>query len=143
MTSFSGRPSQTGLSVTSAVKVLGVPEVLAKLRGAQSVSRLELGKLNMNLALHMRSKAVDNIHSITGNLAQGTKVVKIGFYSWEVTSSSLEGGVSEKNQKEYAGFVENGTSRMAPRYYMRRAWQGVQPEAAAGLYRIGKLIEAL
>lgn len=145
MTRIVGMPKQSGIGsgLTGTVRVIGVPALLAKLRGVQVYSRLELGKLDMAIALHVAERARNNINSITGNLASGTKAKKLGSYTWEVTSSSLDGTVADKNSKEYAGFVENGTSNMEARYYMRDAWVATRPEVQVGLMRIAKLIEAI
>ena len=112
----------TGGGVRSGIQIVGIPEAIAKLTTADKVIRLELGQLAADAALNMEREAKNNINSITGNLESGTYAQKVGSYTWEVISSSLEGDNPEKNGKQYAGFVENGTSNMAPRYLSISRW---------------------
>ncbi len=145
MPRFVGVPKQLGTAggVRSGVQILGIPEAVAKLVSADKVVRLHLGELVADAALNMEREAKDNIHSITGNLKSGTFAQKVGSYSWEVVSSSLAGDNPDKNGKEYAGFVENGTSKMAPRYYMRNAYNEVQPLVNARLRVLAARISTL
>lgn len=140
-----GLPKQTGArgGVLGGVQVLGVREAIAALVGAGRIARISVGLLVHNSAESMAQRARDNIHDISGNLSSGTRAEQTGPYQWSVISSSLEGDVSEKNEKEYAGFVEFGTTKMAPRYYMTRAYQETRPEVDAQLKVIAAEISRL
>lgn len=152
MPRFMGVPKQIGTGITgggvrSGVKIIGIPEAVAKLVNADKVIRLELGALVADAALNMEREAKANINSITGNLEAGTYAQKVGSYSWEVVSSSLEGDNPEKNGKQYAAFVEYGTSTTGTSYpsfaYMRRAYNDVQPLVNAELKILAARISTL
>ena len=137
-----------GYAVTSRVRVVGVPEALIKLGLVNKVARIHLGALSHHAAAAIERRAKENIHNVTGNLESGTKMEPVGPYTWIVTSSSMAGDVAEKNNVEYAGFVEFGTSNMpAGTYpscaYMRKAYNDTMPEAIAQLKWIGKELERL
>jgi HK97 gp10 family phage protein len=141
-----GKPSQTGLSVTGGIQVLGVREAIAALEGAGRIARISVGLLVHNAAESMAERARENIHNVTGNLESGTRAEQGGPYYWNVISSSLEGddpSGTGKNQKEYAGFVEFGTSKMSPRFYMTRAYADTRPEVVAELQVIASEISLL
>jgi HK97 gp10 family phage protein len=91
----------------------------------------------------MEELAKEYVPTISGNLQSGIKSSKVAPYTYDVSASSLEGGVPEKNTKEYAGYVEFGTSKMAPRYFMTRAWRDTYPLAAAELRILAAKIERL
>lgn len=109
------------------VEVLGAPEVIAKFRAISQIAARDLGYIMYRSAIFCKEAAVSNCPVVTGNLASSIKESKMGVYSWEVTASSLEGSVPEKNSKEYASFVEYGTSRMGGRFYMRAAYNATVP----------------
>lgn len=127
----------------SNVKIIGIPEAVAKLRGVDSVVRLNLGQLTAAMAIHMEAEAKDLVPVITGNLRSGISTRRVGPYSHEVTASSLAGEVPEKNGKEYANFVNNGTSKMAPRRFMETAAARTRPLANAELLLLARKIEHL
>lgn len=134
-----GRVGTGGISV----RIIGVPELIAKLTAINRVARIGLGKLNHEAANGIVERAQAGVNSITGNLASGIKATQSGPYSWEVTASSRDGNVGEKNSKEYAGYVEYGTSKMSARPYLRPAVTGARPVIVAGLTAIARWIEAL
>lgn len=138
-----GLPKQTGRSVTANFKVLGIPEAVAKMEAADRLTKFQLGGMTYRAAASMAARARNNINSETGNLASGTDFHKAGVYSWVVTSSSMEGDNPDKNTKEYAGFVEFGTSKMQPRYFMTRAYQEVRPLVNAELLALKVALESL
>jgi HK97 gp10 family phage protein len=141
-----GVPKQLGGRVVSNVRILGVKEALVKLKLVSSTARLELGLLNAGAAKHMENLAKEYVPVITGNLRSSIHSAKLGPYNWEVIAASTEGtdpSGEGKNQKEYAGFVEFGTSKMAPRFFMNRAYQDTRAIAVADLKLIAARIERL
>lgn len=108
-------------------KVIGAPELIAKFRAINQIAARDLGLIMFRSAQFMVKTAIANCPVITGNLASSIKAGKLGVYSWEVTASSLEGNIPEKNTKEYANFVEEGTSKMAGRWFMKRAFAATEP----------------
>ena len=133
-----GVPKQTGVGggVISGVTIVGIPQLLAKLGLVSKVARLELGLLTRGAAFHMYELALQNVPEITGNLKSGIAIEKGGPYAWAVSASSQAGsdpaGIG-KNNKEYAGFVEFGTSKMAPRHFMTNAYRATTPIVASDL----------
>jgi HK97 gp10 family phage protein len=119
--------------VGGGVRVLGVPEAIAKLRGVDSVVRLRLGAMMAGAAIHLQAAAKGNIHNVSGNLGEGVQVQKLASYTWDVSASSLQGSVPYKNSKEYAPFVEFGTSKMEPRFFFSRAVDQTIPLVEAEL----------
>lgn len=149
MARFYGVPKQVAPrgGVTSSVKLVGVPQLLAKLRAVNTICAAELGLLTMGVADKVYKEALENVPTVTGNLKTGIKLEKGGVaYNWTVSASSVAGtdpaGVG-KNKKEYAGFVEFGTSKMAPRSYMTKAWGVAAPLGREGLQVIASKLEAL
>lgn len=142
MVQFRGTPKR-GNGVTSGVKVIGVPQALAKLKGVESVVRLDLGLLMLGAAKHMEERAKEYAPVITGNLRSGIQSKKIGSYTYEVTASTEEGEIQSKNYYEYADFVEFGTAHMEGRFFMTRAFQEVKPLVALELVGIARKLERL
>lgn len=130
-------------AVTGQITVLGLPQAIAKLVGVGRIARISLGVITRESAEHMRDRAKDNIHNVTGNLASGTYATQVGPYQWEVVSSSMEGDVEGKNDKEYSHFVEFGTSKMEPRAYMTLAFEETLPETLVAVKALAAAIEAL
>ena len=131
--------SSTG-AVTGQFKVLGLPQAIAKLEGVGRICRITLGIMTREMAEHTAQRAKDNIHNVTGNLSSGTYATQTGPYLWEVVSSSMEGTVEGKNEKEYAQFVEFDPLGRA---YMTRAFEATKPEALIALKALASAIEAL
>lgn len=133
--------------VGGGVRVLGVEECLIKLGLVNKVARIHLGYLVHKAAEDIAEQARENIHDVTGNLSSGTKAAPAGPYHWTVTSSSMAGDVAGKNNYEYAGYVEFGTSKTGHDFpsfaYMTRAYQAELPDIAAGLKVIGSMLERL
>lgn len=140
MPRFYGVPKASGGAVVANVRIVGIPEAIRALTGKDAEAKLSLGALNRTAALAIEAKAKAYCPVITGNLQSSIHSEKMGVYDWEVVASSLEGDIAEKNWYEYAVFVENGTSAMAPRYFMRRAYEEVQPTVALGLAAIARRI---
>lgn len=140
-----GAVAQVGArgGVGAGYTVLGIPQAIAKLTGVDSVVRLTLGQIMAGAAIHLEAEAKGLVPVITGNLRSGIHRVKTGSYSHEVTASSLAGTNADKNGKEYAGFVENGTSVMAGRFFMEQAFQNTLPLVQAEIVALAKTIEAL
>lgn len=107
------------------IKVYGVQDMIAKLKLVGSRAGLEVGNLTYRAAGEMYRAAVTYVPTITTNLQTGIKgPVKVGKYDWIVTVASMDGTDPKgknKNQKEYAHFVEFGTSKMTGRYFMAAA----------------------
>jgi len=145
MARFIGKPSSSAAGVASKVRVLGLPQALAKLKGVDSVVRLDLGLAMKGAAEFMERKAKENLapHRVTGNLEQGIKTQKVASYSYNVTASSMDGSVAEKNWYEYADFVEEGTSFMEGVHFMRDAYEDVKPLIAIELQAIARKLERL
>jgi HK97 gp10 family phage protein len=145
MARFIGVPKQLGSrgAVGANVRVIGVPEALIKLGLVNKIARIELGFLAHASGKAMEGRTAFYCPVITGNLRSSIKLTHTGPYSWFVSVASREGDVASKNDKEYAGFVEFGTSRMAPRFFMRRAYEETRVEAVVGLSIIARRLEAL
>jgi hypothetical protein len=129
--------------VSGGVKVLGLPQAIAKLEGVGRICRITLGIITREFAEHTADRAKGNIHNITGNLKSGTYATQTGPYLWQVVSSSMEGTVDGKNEKEYASWVEFGRTGMEPRFYMTRAFESTKPEVIVALKALASAIEAL
>jgi HK97 gp10 family phage protein len=140
-----GKPVQLGPrgAVGSSVRVVGVEQAIAKLNTAVRYAKLELAYTTTATAAIVETAAKQNVPTISGNLQSGIKTKKVGPYDSIVTASSREGDVPEKNNKEYAGFVEFGTSKMRPRYFMKRAWAQAYPYAANRLQVLARKLESL
>jgi HK97 gp10 family phage protein len=140
-----GRPRQLGArgGVGANVRILGVSRALAKLGLVSKVARLEMGLLAAGAANHMFQRAQFYCPTITGNLRSGINLTKLGAYTYQITASSREGTNPAKNDKEYAGFVEYGTSKMGGRFFMRRAYEETRPLVASDLILIARKLEAL
>jgi HK97 gp10 family phage protein len=126
-----GVAKQTGVGggILSNVRIVGVEQLIAKLNLVANVARLELGLLTKGAAEHMENAARENAPAVTGNLKSGIKTTKgAGPYNWEVTASTLDGSIPEKNQKEYAGYVEFGWSgHPEPEHFMTNAYAETMP----------------
>lgn len=135
-----------GHAVGSNVRVVGVQEALIKLGLVNKVARIHLGMLSRVTAQSVEERAKQYVPVETGNLKSGISSHQVGPYTWQVIASSLEGadpaGVG-KNSYEYAGFVEFGTSKMAPRRFMTQAWNETTPEVRVGLQWIARELERL
>lgn len=142
-----GLPRQTGVGggVAGGVKVLGIPELISSLGKVSTVARLRLGAVVAGGAIHMKALAVGYCPAVTGNLRSGIKLAKgAGPYTYEVTASSLDGDIAEKNKKEYAGFVENGwTGHPQGAFFMRRAFQETHPIILAELAAVAAELRRL
>lgn len=138
-----GAVVQSGAGVAASYTVLGIPQAIAKLTGVAAYTRLQLGNIMAGAAIHLEAAAKAHVPVVTGNLQQGIHRVKTGSYSHEVIASSMAGGVAEKNDKEYAGFVENGTSAMAGRFFMQAAYSETLPLVRAEVLALAKSIEKL
>lgn len=143
MAKFIGVPTQRGGAVVSGARIVGIPQAINKLVNTERAARVQLGALASNAAKNMENQAREHCPVITGNLRSSIKSYQVAPYSWEVTASSREGDVPEKNGKEYAGFVENGTSKMSPRYFMRSAYNDVQPLVNAEIKAMAARISVL
>jgi HK97 gp10 family phage protein len=138
-----GLPKQTGGAVAGNVRVLGVQQAIAKLESVKRFAQLELGFTVTATAAIMETRAKEYVPVITGNLKSSIKTERVGPYDSVVTASSLEGNVEEKNDKEYAGFVEFGTSKMAGRFFMTKAWRESYPYAVGQLQALAARIQSL
>jgi len=138
-----GLPKQTGLTVTGDVHVLGVQAAIAKLQSMKRFAQLELGFTVTATAAIMETRAKELVPKITHNLEHGIKTQHIGPYDSIVAASSMDGDVEAKNKKEYAAFVEFGTSKMAPRRFMTNAWRDSYPFAVGRLQSLAARIQSL
>jgi HK97 gp10 family phage protein len=120
-------------NIRGGVRVIGVTPALAKLKGVDSVVRLNLGAMLSQAAVFVQQRAKEYVPVETGNLQQGIQITKLSSYTWDVTASSREGGVSDKNWYEYAPFVEEGANGRPGSYFMARAFADVKPIVAAEL----------
>jgi HK97 gp10 family phage protein len=145
MASFAGVPVQSGVGggVASNVTIIGIRELAAKLALVNRIAHAELGLMMKGVADHMYKAAKEHVPVVTGNLQQGIQMENAGPYNWSVSASSLAGHVAEKNSKEYAGFVEFGTSKMAPRSFMTTAYAETGPIVQSNLVRVAARLEAL
>jgi len=139
MAKLQGVPRVSGGGVSSGVTIVGIPQLLAKLGLVQKVARLELGLLARGAAFHMFQLAQQKVPVITGNLKSGIAIEKGGPYAWSVSASSQAGSDpagTGKNQKEYAGLVEFGSSHNVPRFFMTESYRETQPIVASDLQLI-------
>jgi hypothetical protein len=89
----------------------------------------------------MFALAQEKVPVITGNLKSGIAIEKGGSYAWAVSASSQAGsdpGGMGKNKKEYAGYVEFGSSHNVPRFFMTESYRETSVIVASDL----KLIAA-
>lgn len=142
---FRGTPTQLGPrgAVGSHVTVVGLPQALAKLTGVDAAARLELGLLMKGAAEFVEKRAKEYVPVETGNLRSGIKATKSASYTYDVTASSKDGEVTDKAEKEYAGFVEFGTSNMEGRFFMTQAFNDVKPLVANELQGIARTLGRL
>jgi hypothetical protein len=143
---FRGTPAQLGPrgAVGSHVKVLGLPKAVAKLKGVDAAIRLDLGLLMKGAAEFVEKRAQEYVPVVTHNLQHGIKLEKQGSYTYDVTASSRAGDISEKNDKEYAGFVEFGWSgHPEGAFFMTRAFNDARPIVANELQAIARRLERL
>ncbi len=156
MVQFRGKPTITGGpfgkaggsgGVRANVRVIGIPQALAKLKGIDSVVRLDLGLLMAGAAAFVERKGTEYAPEDTGNLKSGIKANKLASYTYEVIASTEEGGVSSKNWYEYAPFQEFGYTangrHMPGRFFMTRAFEDVKPLVAVELEGIARKISRL
>lgn len=73
-----------------------------------------------------------NVPILTGALHDGINAVQVGVLHWQVLASSMDGGAD----REYAGFVEEGTSRSPAQPFLGPAVDDVEPEFFADMARI-------
>jgi HK97 gp10 family phage protein len=122
---------------------------VAQFKGIGSFVGLKTGHTTYEIAQYVQQRAKDYVPIITGNLQSGILIAKGGRYDWEVTASSLDGdggqvrsdGSAAKNSYEYADFVEFGTSKMAPRRFMSRAFSDGRIVANAKLVQLARELE--
>jgi len=121
MALISGGARATGRSALGStfgnVTVLGVKEAIAKLGAVAQAAYRRLGYIAYSGAQTMESEAKVLVPVASGALQGGIRKSKLGLYEWQVTASSGDGGAD----KEYAGYVEYGTSNMEARPYFRPA----------------------
>lgn len=131
MARFYGVPKSAGAGggVVSNVRIVGIPQLIAKLNLVANIARLEMGLTCSGAAHHMEALAKAKVPVVTGNLQSGIKTTKgAGPYNYEVSASSLEGNVAGKNTKEYAGYVEFGWSgHPTPEHFMTSAYEETRP----------------
>ncbi len=68
--------------------------------------------------------------------------LELGF-TVTATAAIMETRAKELNKKEYAAFVEFGTSKMAPRRFMTNAWRDSYPFAVGRLQSLAARIQSL
>lgn len=141
-----GKAGSSG-GVRAGAKVIGLPAALAKLKGVDSVVRLELGLLMAGAASFIEQRAQENAPEDTGNLKSGIKKNKLASYTWEITASTEQGDVSSKNWYEYAPFQEYGYTangrHMPGQFFMTRAFEDVRPLVAVELQGLARKLERL
>lgn len=142
--------------LSARVKILGVPEAIAKLRLVGSVAGRGAGLIVRNSAYDVRDQARENVHSssnpysgdydYTDNLKSGIQVSGkggraggLGTYTQVVTASSRAGGAD----REYASFEEQGTSKAPAHPYLRPALYSEVPKTAAALKGLAATLERL
>jgi HK97 gp10 family phage protein len=103
------------------VQVLGLPAAIAKLRLIGGATSRRLGYILYATAQRVESVAKEKVPVESGNLESGISTTKLGIYDWVVVAASTAGNIEGKNTKEYAAFVEYGTSKMAAEPFMRPA----------------------
>lgn len=125
------------------MRVYGVNEAVAKFRLVGGFASRRVGYIVYATAQRVRTVGRQLVPKKSRNLEAGIQLVKAGPYNWGVVASSRMGNVSEKNQKEYAGFVEHGTSKMAARPFMRPAATQARVYAASQFQLLAREIERL
>jgi HK97 gp10 family phage protein len=141
---------------TATIKVIGVPQAIAKLKLVGSVAGREVGFVVRSSAVGVVDKARANVHSssniysedyaYTDNLKYGIQVTAtggraggLGVYTQAVSASSRAGGAD----REYAQFEEEGTSDTPAHPYLRPALNQQVPETAALLKVMAATLERL
>jgi HK97 gp10 family phage protein len=128
------------------VQVLGAREAIAYFSGLGSRVALLTGHTTYELAQFIQKRAKELVPKETHNLETGINIEKAAVYTWSVVASSMEGtdpAGTGKDEKEYANYVEFGTSKMDARPYMRPAFAAAKPIAAAKLKALAKTITLL
>lgn len=123
----------------STVKIYGVPEALAKLVQVRQVVYRDIGLIIYRGAQNTVKIAKTKITPHSGNLQKGIKAEKRGAYTWAITASSVDGG----SNREYAGYVEFGTSKMTPRPYLRPALAESRKGVVRDLNLLARKLEVL
>lgn len=136
---------KTGARIT--VDRSSVLATIEKLKLVGSQAGLQIGHLVYEAGITMKTMAEARVPVITTNLKTGIKgPIKAGLYDWIVTAASKDGtdptGVG-KNQKEYAPYVEFGTSKMAGRFFMAAAALDAEALIRAELPIIAQRIQRL
>ena len=75
-----------------------------------------------------------NVPVDTGALQAGINAVQMGVLHWRVIASSMDGGAD----REYANFVEEGTSKMDPQPYLQPALDDVELDYFTDMARIAE-----
>lgn len=127
----------------ASVKVYGLSELLAKLEAINLVARIQVGFSMAAAAEEILKLAIDNAPHATGNLEGSGKVQHVGPYTHLVAFNTTWGPVGEKNNIDYAGYVEFGTSQQDGQPFLQPAMEAVIPMVNADLVRIAAMIEAL
>lgn len=143
------------MASTQYVKIVGVPQAIAKLRLLGSVAARDTGLIVFRAAQRTKTRAQEIVHS-SGNpystdyaytnalrdgikLAAGGRAGGLGSYTQMVTASSTDGGAD----REYAAFEEFGTYKAPAHPYLQpaAAEQGavMAAELRALAYRLERL----
>lgn len=142
-----GRGGGTG-GVTSGIRVIGVPQAIAALRGAEAYLRLEMGLAVFQGAEQMERLAKAYVGKETGNLESGIQMQKVGFYTYEVVASSRLGDNGDKNWYEYApfhefGWTDAGGGHHPGRFFMTRAYSETRPGVQARVAAMALAVQRL
>jgi HK97 gp10 family phage protein len=143
-----GRRGGTG-GFASNVRIIGIPQAIAKLTGVDSVVRLNLGQIAAGASILIERRAKEIVQAEahrTGNLESGIHRERVGPYAHIVVASSMDGsdpGGEGKSSYEYAPFVETGTSKMKGIHFMQRAYAEASPLVAVELRALAAKLERL
>jgi HK97 gp10 family phage protein len=115
------RTKKVGGVVGSGITVQGVPQAIRKMQLVGTVANRGVGAITRETAKIVWQRARARVPVESGNLKSGIIVTKTGLNTWAVLASSRLGNKPAKNSREYAQFVEYGSSGRPTQPFMRPA----------------------
>jgi len=106
----------------------GMGIVFNKLPGMDLSLRAKAGRFLQELAEDIAYLSIQLVPVDTGNLQASIEANKVGPYQWEVTAGNED--------VDYAGYVENGTTRAPAQPFLTPAVEAHKERYRAGIARI-------